>query len=226
MRKHSQHNNDERTHFFRKIYLSHFIRNGCERAMCERWIGNWTDCNKLTPSSSVFSSTSFSFCWLLNRGSRGPGPLWELVLTTASYLQLTEPVCGTGLYNCLTSTYFLRASHLHPIQPVKVIPWYLQPDAPVIYTSAFLIWQLGRGSICYIRIFARVIAPVVISVTTPIILKFSFRNCGIFLARVGVSFGLSFLPNHFLIACQLPHLMGNLSTIQTFTIPDFNFDCR
>ena len=24
-------NNDERTHFFRKIYLSHFIRNGCER---------------------------------------------------------------------------------------------------------------------------------------------------------------------------------------------------
>ena len=24
-------NNDERTQFFRKIYLSHFIRNGCER---------------------------------------------------------------------------------------------------------------------------------------------------------------------------------------------------
>ena len=24
-------NNDEQTHFFRKIYLPHFIRNGCER---------------------------------------------------------------------------------------------------------------------------------------------------------------------------------------------------
>ena len=24
-------NNDERTHFFRKIYLSHFIRKDCER---------------------------------------------------------------------------------------------------------------------------------------------------------------------------------------------------
>ena len=29
--KQNQHNNDERTQFFRKIYLSHFIRNGCER---------------------------------------------------------------------------------------------------------------------------------------------------------------------------------------------------
>ena len=55
---------------------------------------------------------------LLNRGSWGPSPLWELVLTTASYLQLTEPVCGTGLYNSLTPTCFLWVSHRHPIQPV------------------------------------------------------------------------------------------------------------
>ena len=32
---------------------------------------------------------------------------------------------------------------------IKVIPWYLQPDAPVIHTGASLIWQLGRGSIFY-----------------------------------------------------------------------------
>ena len=55
---------------------------------------------------------------LLNGGSWGPSPLWELVLTAATYLQLTEPVCGSGLYNCLTPTCFMRASHLHPIQPV------------------------------------------------------------------------------------------------------------
>ena len=54
----------------------------------------------------------------LNRGFWGPSPLWELVLTTASSLQLTESVCGTGLYNCFTYTCFLWASHLHPIQPV------------------------------------------------------------------------------------------------------------
>ena len=60
---------------------------------------------------------------LLNRGSWGLSPLWELALSTSSYLQLTdsklsEPVCGPGLYNCLTSTCFLWASLLDSIQPV------------------------------------------------------------------------------------------------------------
>ena len=84
-------NNDERTNFFRKIHLSHFIRNGCERFKCERWVGDWTNCNILTPSSAVFSSTSFSFCWAAQ--SEVPGPIalcWVLVLSTASYLQLTD----------------------------------------------------------------------------------------------------------------------------------------
>ena len=61
-------NNDKRTHFFRKIYLSHFIRKGCKRVVCERWVGDWTDSNILTPNSSVFSSTSFSFCWAARSG--------------------------------------------------------------------------------------------------------------------------------------------------------------
>ena len=48
---------------------------------------------------------------------------WVLVLSTVSYLQLTdskltEPVCRYGLYHCLTSTCFLWAWHLHPIQPI------------------------------------------------------------------------------------------------------------
>ena len=61
---------------------------------------------------------------LLNRGSWGPIALcWVLVRSTASNLQLndsklTEPVCRTRLYHCLTSTCFLCASHLYPIQPV------------------------------------------------------------------------------------------------------------
>ena len=119
MQKHSQRNNDERTHFFRKIYLSHFIRNGCERVMCERWVGDWTNSNILTPSSFVFSSISFSFCWAAQSGVLRPIALcWVLVLSIASYLQPTEPVCGPRLYNCLTPTCILWASHLHPIQPV------------------------------------------------------------------------------------------------------------
>ena len=35
------------------------------------------------------------------------------------------------------------------LSTVKVIPWYLRPDAPVLYTGASLYWQLSRGSICY-----------------------------------------------------------------------------
>ena len=92
---------------------------------------------------------------LLNRGSWGPMALrWVLVLSTVSYLPLTDsnslnlsgyiivcfPPAFCGRHIC---TQFSPST-------VKVIPWYLRPDAPVIYTGAFLIWQLGRGSICYI----------------------------------------------------------------------------
>ena len=61
---------------------------------------------------------------LLNWGSWGPIALcWVLVLSTASYLQLTRTTtngtsCRTGLYHCLMPTCFLWASHLHPIQPI------------------------------------------------------------------------------------------------------------
>ena len=82
-------NNDKRIHF-RKIYLSHFIRNGYERVMCERWVRDWTDCNILTPNSSVFSSTSFSFCWAAQSGvlraqpSLGAGAHYSILSLTIS----------------------------------------------------------------------------------------------------------------------------------------------
>ena len=92
--------------------------------MCERWVGDWTNCNILNPSSSVFSSTSFSFCRAAQSGFLrahshllGAGSLYSIPSST-NWLQLTEPVSRTGLYNCLTSTCVLCASHLHPIQPV------------------------------------------------------------------------------------------------------------
>ena len=98
-------NNDERTHFYRKIYLSHFIRNGCER------VGDWTNCKLLTPSSFVFSSTSFSFCWPAQSGVLGAhspllgaGSLYS-ILSPTNWLQLIKPVCDTGLYICLSSVH-------------------------------------------------------------------------------------------------------------------------
>ena len=117
-------NNDERTRFFRKIYLSHFIRKGCKRVMCEWWVGEWTNCNILTPSSFVFIITSFSFCWTAQSGVlRAHSPLLGAgshysILSPTNWLQLTGTYSRTGLYHCLTPTCFLWASHLHRIQPV------------------------------------------------------------------------------------------------------------
>ena len=129
-------NNNERTHF-RKIYLSHFIRKRCERVARERWIGDWTDCNILTPSSSVFSSTSFSCGWAAQPGVLRAQPSavswFSLPRTATNWLQVTEPVCGTGLYNCLTSTCFLWASDLHPIQPVHSQGYTLMSSTTCTY---------------------------------------------------------------------------------------------
>ena len=144
MRKHNQHNNDERTHFFRKIYLLHFIRNGCERVMYERWVGDWTNCNILTPSSYVFSSTSFSFCWAAQSGVLrahnpllGAGSLYS-ILSRTNWLQLTElPVTPVYIivWHSPASCERRISTQFNP-STVKVIPWYLRPDAPVPWLMA------------------------------------------------------------------------------------------
>ena len=140
-----------------KKYLSHFMRKDCERVMCERWIGDWTNCNILTPSSFVFSSTSFSLCWAAQSGVLrahrlllGACSLYSILFPT-NWLQLNEPVCGHGLYNCLISTCFLWMSHLHPIQPVKVMPWYLRLDAPVSRLTAGSKVNMLHRVLCHLR---------------------------------------------------------------------------
>ena len=92
--------------------------------MCERWVGDWTNCNILTHSSFVFSSISFSFCRAAQSGAlRAHSPLLGarslyIIFSPTNWLQLTRTVCRTGLYHCLTSTCFMWALHLHRIQPV------------------------------------------------------------------------------------------------------------
>ena len=130
-------------------------------------------------SSSRHSSVSFSFSWaaqpeacgpalrwelvltaqsgtllqnsylqLLNRGPEGP-LCWILVLSTVSYLQLTDFLSSPGLYNCSSSTFFLWASQIALIS-TRHGPDIPRPDATVIYTGAFPIltaWP-GLRSIC------------------------------------------------------------------------------
>ena len=119
---------NERTHFFIKVYLSHFIRKSwcflCLRSELE----SERDCHILTPSSSDHSSTSFAFWWAAQPWAlRAEALCLELVLTPATYLQLelqlelqlprtdclelqlTQAVCSTWLYNYLSPTCFLWA---------------------------------------------------------------------------------------------------------------------
>ena len=71
--KHSQYNNDERTQLFSKIYLSNFIRNGCERVRCERWVGDETKTATYWPPVPLAIAALLSrSARLLNRGPWGP----------------------------------------------------------------------------------------------------------------------------------------------------------
>ena len=142
-----------------KTYLSHFIQNGTKGLRKGYvWEVSWR-LNKTAiywppPSSSGHSSPSLSFSWAAQPGtlraqlSAGFGShCFELQqLTPKSDLQLTRTSCSNRLYNCLTSTCFSeRRICTHSTRPQsRLSPWYLRPDAPVIYTGAFLIWQLGR----------------------------------------------------------------------------------
>ena len=86
-------------------YTSHFI----ERVVCERELETEQNCNILTPTLlaiTVFLSRSPG---LLNRAPGGPASLGH-----GSHSSIFSPTdlnfLSPGLYNNLTSTYFLRAS--------------------------------------------------------------------------------------------------------------------
>ena len=69
-------NNDEWRHFFRKLYLSHFIRNGCERVtkgLCVRGeLETEQTATYWPPVPSSLSTLLSRSVGLLNRGSWEP----------------------------------------------------------------------------------------------------------------------------------------------------------
>ena len=88
MQKYIEHNKDERTQFFRKIYLSLYSK-GFERVtkgiICERWVGDWTELQHNDYHSSDHRSIYFPF-------SRA----WGMVLIPSSSLQLIWTSCRRG----------------------------------------------------------------------------------------------------------------------------------
>ena len=139
-------------------YTSHFIesvRKGYKGYYCVRGeLETEQNCNILTPT--LMAITAFLSCspGMLNRGPGGPfslghGPHSSIFSPTD--LNFLSP----GLYNNSTSTLLPASVTIsHSIQPLdsQGRPWspdIPRPDAPVIYTCAFLLltaWP-GRRSI-------------------------------------------------------------------------------
>ena len=120
LQKHIQHNKDERTQFFRKIYHSLYWK-GCV------WegVGDQTKTAILTPQLFWLSLPFFPVPLGCSTGGLGAQPL----LGHASHSSIFSPTdlnfLSPGLYNNLTPTYFLRASQFRTqFNPsiVKVIP--------------------------------------------------------------------------------------------------------
>ena len=164
----------ERTHFFIKIYLSHFILEmvdvGCV------WEVSW----RRRQTATYWPKVLLNIAALLSHSGWAAKPwvtehrkpsVCKLILTLAycpptdsncnrnsNWLQLTQTVCGTWLYNCLTPTWFLWA---YASAPNSTTPTG-QGDILISstgfaclavlllhHTGASLDWRLGRGSICY-----------------------------------------------------------------------------
>ena len=128
--------------------------------MCERWVGDQTKTATYWPPPLAPPAIAVRLSRSAGLLNRGPGPklsahssIWnaDFKLWTPTALNFLSP----GLYNNFTSTYILRVSQFalnSTPRPSRspLISWYLQPDAPVIYTGAFLLltaW-LGWRSIC------------------------------------------------------------------------------
>ena len=124
-----KHNDAMKTSGHRSLekYTSHFIWKGSKELLkvllCERWVGDWTELQHIDPPLLYgHNSVYFPFSWAAQPGASGPS-----LSRTWSSFQLTDFLSSPGLYNCSSSTFFLRASEFRTqFNPstVKFISWY------------------------------------------------------------------------------------------------------
>ena len=123
MQKHIQHNKDERTQFFRKIYLSLYWK-GCV------WegVGDRTKTVTYWPPLFWLSQAFLPVLLGYSTGGLGAQPLLGHVSHSSIFSPTDLNFLLPGLYNNLTPTYFLWASQFHTqFNPstVKVAPDFL-----------------------------------------------------------------------------------------------------
>ena len=134
MQKHIQHNKDERTQFFRKIYLSLYLKGLCVRGELE----TEQNCNILTPNSSCYHSLSFPFSWAAQPGAWWPSICWDMVLIPASSPQLIWTSCRQWYIIIWLPPTSCERHNSHSIQPVD------SQVRPLIFST---------GCTCYLHRF-------------------------------------------------------------------------
>ena len=135
------------------------VRKGYERFYVRKvsWRLNRTE-TYWHPNSSGYNSISFPFSWAAQPGDWGSSLCWDMVLILASSLQLIDFLSPTGyiiIWHPPASCGVTIRTQFNS-STVRVIPQYLRPDAPVIYTGAFIIWQLSRVRGQYVTVAVRV----------------------------------------------------------------------
>ena len=145
MQKHNDDTIKTSRHSSLEKYTSHFF----ERVVCERCVGDWTELQHIDPQLFWLQQHFFLVLLGCSTGGLGAQPL----LGHGSHSSIFSPTdlnfLSPGLYNNLTSTYFSRASQFtlnSTRRQSRLSPRYLRPDAPVIYTGAFLILTARPGT--------------------------------------------------------------------------------
>ena len=130
-------------HTFLEKYTSHTL---CKRVVCERWVGDWTDCSILPQVPLSLAALLSHSAGLLNRGSWGPSPLLGagshcLELQLELQLQLTPTNSNSeapGYISVWCPPAFCERHICTEFNPstVKAISWCLRPDAPISRLTA------------------------------------------------------------------------------------------
>ena len=129
---------NERTHFFIKIYLSHFILERVIFFVCERWVGDGDRLLHIDPKFFWPQQHFFHIlAGLLNRGfTEGPNPLSGAGSHSTGMLSPTNSNSNWNLPKPSDAPGYIIVSR----KPSSTVPL-------LIYTGASLDGRLGRGSI-------------------------------------------------------------------------------
>ena len=168
---------NERTHFFIKIYLSHFILDRVMFLVCERWVGDGDRLPHILTIAALLSHLGWaaqpwvtegpkpSVCRWFSRGhlvpqltSAATGTATRIPTWTATdwlkpsvapgYIFVWRPPASCGRTHLPPSPNLTTSTGQGDI-PISSTGCTCFAVLPLIYIGASLDWQLGRGSICY-----------------------------------------------------------------------------